>query len=377
ARAAARVGGRRDGAAAVRPAMSADAVRSLTPAPRLTFRALPPLALYVHLPWCVRKCPYCDFNSYEARGELPERTYVDALLRDLDAERELTASRALVSVFIGGGTPSLFSGDAIAQLLEGIRARLRLEPTAEITLEANPGAVEAARFAEFRTAGVTRLSIGVQSFRDDNLRRLGRVHDAAAARRAFDSARQAGFDNVNLDLMYGLPDDDAKGALFDLAAALELEPEHISWYQLTLEPGTAFERRPPPVPDEELVLDMERRGRALLAARGYGRYEVSAYSHPGRRSAHNLNYWQFGDYLGIGAGAHGKVTRPDAAGIERRAKTRNPRTYIHTAGPTAAAAVERIESPQQAALEFLMNSLRLTEGITVACFEQRAGQPLE
>ncbi len=341
----------------------------------LKFGSLPPLALYVHLPWCVRKCPYCDFNSYEARGGLPEDAYVDALLRDLDGEIALAAGRPLVSVFLGGGTPSLFSGDAIARLLDGVRARLPLAPDAEITLEANPGAVEAARFAAYREAGVNRLSIGIQSFRDPMLTRLGRVHDGNAASRAFESARRAGFANVNLDLMYGLPDDDVAGAVDDLATAIALAPEHVSWYQLTLEPGTAFGRRPPPVPEEERVLEIERRGRALLANHGYERYEISAYARPGRRAAHNLNYWRFGDYLGIGAGAHGKVTRPDAAAIERRAKVRNPRTYLTAAGTPAATAVERIVEPRQAALEHLMNALRLLDGIPIASFEAHAGQP--
>jgi oxygen-independent coproporphyrinogen-3 oxidase len=334
---------------------------------------LPPLSLYVHLPWCVRKCPYCDFNSYETRGELPERAYVGALLRDLDAETDEARERPLQSIFIGGGTPSLFSGTAIRALLDGIRARVALAPDAEITLEANPGAAEAGRFAEFRAAGVNRLSIGIQSLRDRQLAALGRVHDAETALAAVELARRAGFDNFNLDLMYALPADDPDGALADLAAALEQNPAHLSWYQLTLEPNTAFERKPPTLPPDEEIAAIERRGRALLAEHGFERYEISAYARPGRRCRHNLNYWEFGDYLGIGAGAHGKLTRHPFA-VERRAKTRNPRTYLATAGTPAAVTVERSGNPAQIALEYLMNALRLVDGVAVAAFEQRTGQ---
>jgi oxygen-independent coproporphyrinogen-3 oxidase len=353
---------------------TADTVPSL--AHVLRFDALPPLSLYAHLPWCVRKCPYCDFNSYEAKGALPEVAYVDALLRDLDGELVLAQERPLQTIFIGGGTPSLFSGDAVRRLLDGVRARIPLASDAEITLEANPGAVDAARFAEFRDAGVTRLSIGVQSFRDARLRALGRVHDADEARRAFELARRAGFAYVNLDLMYALPEDGVSGALADLEAAVGLAPEHISWYHLTLEPNTAFHRRPPPLPPDETVLEIEREGRALLASHGYARYEISAYARTGARCRHNLNYWLFGDYLGIGAGAHGKVTRLDPAAVERRAKTRNPRTFLTQAGGGAAVTIERIEAAPQVALEFLMNALRLPGGVSAACFEARAGQPL-
>jgi oxygen-independent coproporphyrinogen-3 oxidase len=344
---------------------------------RLTFSALPPLALYVHLPWCIRKCPYCDFNSYEAaKGDVSEDDYVDALLRDLDGELPLVRSRQLESVYIGGGTPSLFSGEAILRLLEGIRGRVALAAEAEVTLEANPGAAEAHRFERYRDAGVTRLSIGVQSFRAEQLRRLGRVHGPEEAARAAELARKAGFASVNLDLMYGLPGDDVEGALADLRAALALAPPHLSWYQLALEPNTAFHRRPPPLPPEDAVLEIERRGRQLLREHGYARYEISAYAQPGKRCKHNLNYWQFGDYLGIGAGAHGKVTLAADHGIERRAKTRNPRTYVSAAGSPRATDVERIIDAKQVALEALMNALRLPDGVAAATFEQRAGQPL-
>jgi oxygen-independent coproporphyrinogen-3 oxidase len=278
-------------------------------------------------------------------------------------------------VFIGGGTPSLFSGAAIARLLAGVRARLGLAETAEITLEANPGAVEAARFAEYRDAGVNRLSIGVQSFRAEQLRRLGRVHGPDEAARAIELARAAGFASFNVDLMYALPDDETEGALADVRAALELGPPHLSWYQLTLEPNTAFHRKPPPLPAEDLVLDIERLGRELLAASGYRRYEVSAYERAGC-CAHNLNYWRFGDYLGLGAGAHGKITLLEEGAIERRAKARNPRTYESAAGTARAVTVERIDDPAQVAVEFMMNALRLPDGVPLALFEERAGQPV-
>jgi putative oxygen-independent coproporphyrinogen III oxidase len=342
----------------------------------LAFSALPPLALYVHLPWCIRKCPYCDFNSYEAgHAGFDDARYVDALLRDLDAEAPLAQGRALSSVFIGGGTPSLFSAAAIARLLVGVRERLGLGESVEITLEANPGAVDAARFAEYRDAGVNRLSIGVQSFRADQLRRLGRVHGPGEAVRAIELARTAGFASFNVDLMYALPDDELEGSLADLRAALAHEPPHLSWYQLTLEPNTAFHRKPPPLPAEDLVLEIEGRGRELLEASGYRRYEVSAYERAGR-CAHNLNYWRFGDYLGLGAGAHGKVTLIEEGAIERRAKARNPRTYVSAAGTARAVAVERIDDPKQVAVEFMMNALRLPEGVPLALFEETAGQPV-
>jgi oxygen-independent coproporphyrinogen-3 oxidase len=360
-------------AAAPRPAAS---TRRASLVRRLDFPALPPLALYVHLPWCIRKCPYCDFNSYEAgTSGFDDAHYVAALLRDLEAELPLAHSRPLSSVFIGGGTPSLFSGGAIARLLAGIRERLDLAESVEVTLEANPGAVEAARFAEYRDAGVNRLSIGVQSFRAEQLRRLGRVHGPDEAMRAIELARAAGFASINVDLMYALPDDDIEGAVADLRTALEHDPPHLSWYQLTLEPNTAFHRKPPPLPAEEVVLEMERGGRELLAASGYRRYEVSAYERAGR-CAHNLNYWRFGDYLGIGAGAHGKVTLRAEGAIERRAKARNPRTYESAAGTARAVAVERIDDPGQVAVEFLMNALRLPEGVPLTLFEERAGQPV-
>jgi oxygen-independent coproporphyrinogen-3 oxidase len=337
---------------------------------------LPPLALYVHLPWCVRKCPYCDFNSFELRGALADADYVDAVLRDLDFELPSVGEREIVSIFIGGGTPSLFDGPAIAKLLDGARARLRVPNDCEITLEANPGAVEARRFEAYRAAGVTRLSIGAQSFRSTQLEALGRVHGASEIGDAVRLARAAGFDNLNLDLMYGLPQDTLTGALADLEHALALGPEHLSWYQLTLEPNTAFHRRPPPLPVDELITAIEQAGRERLAREGYARYEISAYAQPGRRCRHNLNYWQFGDYIGLGAGAHGKLTRPDGT-IERRTRLRNPRSYQASAGRADCVGIERVERPDDIRLEFLMNALRLIEGVPRTLLTERTGLALE
>jgi oxygen-independent coproporphyrinogen-3 oxidase len=332
---------------------------------------LPPLSLYLHLPWCVRKCPYCDFNSHESADGVPGADYIAALLRDLDAELDLAQGRTLQSIFIGGGTPSLFSGEAIRRLLDGIRERIAVRDEAEVTLEANPGTAESGRFADYRDAGVKRLSIGVQSFRDAQLVKLGRIHSAAEALRAYDMARRAGFENINLDLMYGLPDDSPGGALQDLRTAVALAVPHLSWYQLTLEPNTAFHRQPPILPDDDTIIEIEEAGRVLLAEHGYARYEVSAYAMPGQRCAHNLNYWQFGDYLGIGAGAHGKITLADC--VLRRARQRNPRMYMRRAGTTEAVTCERIESRSQLTVEFFMNALRLTDGIELSLFEARTG----
>ena len=339
-------------------------------------RAVPPLALYVHLPWCVRKCPYCDFNSFEARGTIADGDYVDAVLRDLAFEQPLIGDREIVSVFIGGGTPSLFSGTAITRLLDGVRDRLSVAHDCEITLESNPGAVEAGRFADYRAAGVNRLSIGAQSFRNAQLAALGRVHDADATDRAVTLARSAGFDNLNIDLMYGLPGDTRDGALSDLEHAVGLEPEHLSWYQLTLEPNTAFHRKPPDLPDEETIAAVETAGRALLANHGYARYEISAFARPGHRCLHNLNYWEFGDYIGLGAGAHGKLTHPDGT-IERRTRRRNPRSYQSSAGRAECVTVERLEHASEIRLEFLMNALRLTEGIPDSLLTERTGLTLD
>jgi oxygen-independent coproporphyrinogen-3 oxidase len=336
---------------------------------------LPPLALYVHLPWCVRKCPYCDFNSHQAPAAVPDRAYVGALLRDLthDVERFALQARSIRTIFLGGGTPSLFSAGAIADLLTGIRQRMDVAMDVEITLEANPGAADAAAFAGFRAAGVNRLSIGVQSLRDDMLERLGRVHDARAAYAAVDAARAAGFDNLNLDLMFALPQDSLAGSRADLDAAIALAPRHLSWYQLTIEPNTAFGRRPPVLPDGDLAWELQQQGQAMLAEAGYLQYEISAYAQPGAQARHNLNYWQFGDYLGIGAGAHGKLTASDGT-IVRTVKRASPQSYLHHAGRPAAGDCS-VVAASDLVLEFMLNGLRLAEGFTPALFSARTGLP--
>ncbi len=335
----------------------------------------PPLALYVHIPWCARKCPYCDFNSHVAQDALPERRYVDALLADLDAELATPGAqgRALVSIFIGGGTPSLFSAAAIARLIEGIRARLACEPGLEITLEANPGTLERGRFAEYRAAGINRLSIGVQSFDDTLLARIGRIHDAAAASRAAEQAHAAGFERLNLDLMFALPGQTPAQALADIETACALAPTHLSHYSLTIEPGTYFGRHPPALPDEEAEWAMTRDCRERLAQAGYARYEVSAYARTQDECRHNLNYWEYGDYLGIGAGAHGKLTDIATGSIRRHAKRPAPQGYLETAGSPAALASDTRVTPGERGFEFMMNALRLERGFTLELFEARTG----
>ncbi len=336
--------------------------------------ALPPLSLYVHCPWCVRKCPYCDFNSHALQGELPEAAYIEALQRDLALQAPQAQGRVVTSIFFGGGTPSLFTPRALARLLDSVRAWLHIAADAEITLESNPGTIERGRFAEYRAAGINRVSLGAQSFEDGALQRLGRIHGAADTRRAVAELRAAGIDNFNLDLMYALPGQSVSGALDDIEAALQLEPAHISHYQLTLEPGTVFGARPPAgLPDEEQAAQMQRLCLSRLAAAAYERYEVSAHARAGRRCRHNLNYWQFGDYLGIGAGAHGKLTRarPDGQlSIERSTREREPRRYVAHAGlAPGARAVPGADLP----FEFLMNALRLRDGFEESLFEQRSG----
>ena len=334
-----------------------------------------PLALYLHVPWCVRKCPYCDFNSHAARADIDEQAYVDALIRDLDFELREPESRALISIFIGGGTPSLFSDRAIGRLLDAVAARLRFAPDIEITLEANPGTADASHFRGYRAAGVNRLSIGVQSLDAAMLQRLGRIHDPHEARRAVELARAAGFDNLNLDLMYALPQQSAAQAEADLRAALALAPEHLSYYQLTLEPNTEFAARPPPLPDDEAAWDMQLAGQALLAECGYQQYEVSAYARDGRQSRHNHNYWQFGDYLGLGAGAHAKRSFAGAGGllVERRARQRHPRRYVETAGDARVLQQHDRVAVADLPFEFVLNALRLNDGFPRELFEQRTG----
>ncbi len=330
----------------------------------------PPLSLYIHIPWCVRKCPYCDFNSHE-RAERPEDDYLHALLTDLDGDLQDAAERPIETVFIGGGTPSLMSAAFYRQLFSRLRERLTFAPDAEITLEANPGTLEAGRFAGFRQAGINRLSIGVQSFNADHLKVLGRIHGPEEARAAVREARAAGFDNLNLDLMHSLPGQTPEQALQDLRQAIDLDPEHLSWYQLTIEPNTAFYRAPPTLPDDDAIADTEQAGLAFLADHGLQRYEVSAFARPGRQCRHNLNYWRFGDYLGIGAGAHGKITRPEENRILRYRKTRLPEHYL--ADPAGA---RRGDEPiEDRLLEVLLNALRLVDGIDRDSLLARTGLP--
>lgn len=334
----------------------------------------PPLSLYVHLPWCVRKCPYCDFNSHEGRGALPFNAYVEALLADLDHDLPLVWGRTVHSVFFGGGTPSLFPAEAIDAFLQGASARLRFAPGLEITLETNPGTAEHGRFEHYRAAGVNRLSFGVQTFDDAVLKTLGRIHDSREAEAAIELARNAGFDDFNIDLMYALPQQTLAMAEHDIARALALQPTHVSHYQLTLEANTVFAARPPAgLPDDDLAWDMQEHCQALLADAGYAQYEVSAYARPGRQCAHNLNYWRFGDYLGIGAGAHGKLTLGSEQAILRRWKLKHPTAYLAVAGsPRAIGGDDRIDAAQRP-FEFMLNALRLVEGFTLAQFEARTG----
>jgi len=330
--------------------------------------SLPPLSLYIHLPWCERKCPYCDFNSHES-SHVPEQAYITALLQDLDADLAMAAGREIQTLFIGGGTPSLFSAEAISRLLAGIGDRLELAPDAEATMEANPGSAEADKFLGFRQAGINRLSLGVQSFQDDKLGALGRVHDSKQARAAIEYASAAGFDSFNIDLMHGLPGQTEADAVYDLETAISFHPPHLSWYQLTIEPNTVFNKRPPTLPVEDALADIQDRGELLLENQGYAQYEVSAYSRPELQCQHNLNYWSFGDYLALGAGAHGKITTADGS-IRRYAKTRAPQDYLQSERYTAS---KRVLNQGELIGEFMMFALRLNNGFSTQRFEQVTG----
>ena len=335
---------------------------------------VPPLSLYVHLPWCVQKCPYCDFNSHSAKGHAPTDRYVDALLADLDHEALRAGGREIETVFLGGGTPSLFAPPEICRLIEGIDARLRLAPGAEITMEANPGTVECGSPAGYRAAGINRVSIGAQSFDDNLLQRLGRIHSSEDIRSSVDGFVAAGFDTLNLDLMHGLPGQTAAMAVADVRAATELGAPHISWYQLTLEPNTVFHSRPPVgLPDEEAAWSIQEAGAMALAEAGFEQYEVSAWARPGHRCRHNLNYWQFGDYIGIGAGAHGKITDAASGSVFRRWKKRHPRAYLEASGPTAYLEGARTLSESEIVFEYALNRLRLKEPFRLGEFERRCG----
>lgn len=343
------------------------------------FTTAPPLSLYIHIPWCVQKCPYCDFNSHAMRGSaLPEELYVAALLDELDQRiaqlQTAIVDRPIVSIFFGGGTPSLFSGKAIADILTGVSQRLAFATDIEITLEANPGTVEQARFYEFRAAGVNRLSIGIQSLQNDKLKTLGRIHDRDHALRAIEIARQAGFDNFNVDLMFGLPNQSIEDALHDLQTALTHNPPHLSWYQLTIEPNTLFYHQRPTLPIDDLIWEMQLAGQQLLSQHQLHQYEVSAYAIENRQCRHNLNYWEFGDYLGIGAGAHSKITDIKNNTVIRFAQVKNPRDYLE-ASKRRTLNMNAI-SDKDLQFEFMLNALRLTDGVSIQLFLERTGLPL-
>lgn len=337
------------------------------------FQALPPLSLYIHIPWCVRKCPYCDFNSHEARGVFPEKEYISALVRDLEMALPLIWGRKVYTVFFGGGTPSLLSGEGVKEILRQVRMLLPLDINAEITLEANPGTVEADKFAQFKDAGVNRLSLGIQSFNDAHLKALGRIHSSEEAKRAIEIAQQH-FDNINLDLMYALPQQTLGEALQDVQTALQFSPQHLSCYHLTLEPNTLFHRNPPSLPDDDASSEMQQQIEEMLAAQGYQHYETSAFALPRRRSKHNLNYWQFGDYLGIGAGAHSKLSFHDK--VLRQMRYKQPQAYMDAVAKGEPVQEQHEVTHKDIAFEFMMNALRLNEGFDAALFTERTSLPL-
>jgi len=340
---------------------------------------LPPLSLYIHIPWCIKKCPYCDFNSHAIHNDIPEKKYLDSLLKDLDQDLKYAQGRPINSIFIGGGTPSLFSPQGFSYLLNSIKQKLEIVENAEITIEANPGATEQKNYSGYLDAGINRLSIGAQSFSDQKLKSLGRIHSSSEVFKAVDSARDAGFNQINLDLMFGLPEQTLKEALKDLETAINLSPQHVSWYQLTLEPNTAFYSSPPRLPADDNVFEIQKEGLDVLSDNGYKRYEISAYAKKNCQSRHNLNYWQFGDYLGIGAGAHSKITQIDdinstVFSITRYWKTRAPGDYLDV--NKAFLADSKTIPDNELALEFMMNALRLSGGFDPELFEKRTGKPL-
>jgi len=340
------------------------------------FTALPPLSLYIHVPWCVRKCPYCDFNSHKSPQEIPEKAYVDALLRDLEQEVPLIWGRTVQTIFIGGGTPSLFSAEAYDRLFSGLRALLPLHHDAEITLEANPGTLEAGRFKEYRALGINRLSIGIQSFNDEALTKLGRIHNSKQAIKAVEAAHAADYDNFNLDLMFGLPGQDENKAAADVETAIALQPAHISYYQLTIEPNTLFYAQPPTLPDDDPIYDWQLQNQTRLAKAGYMQYETSAYAKQGRQCRHNVNYWQFGDYIGIGAGAHGKISSAAPQQIARRVKQKQPQAFIDTAGKDTCLLEQSLVAEDEVGFEFMLNAMRLLDGVATPLFQQHTGVPI-
>ncbi|EKD70055.1 MAG: hypothetical protein ACD_46C00658G0008 [uncultured bacterium] len=329
-----------------------------------------PLSLYIHIPWCVRKCPYCDFNSHEMKQALPEELYVNALLQEIDQHLSLIEDRPLISIFFGGGTPSLFSGRAIAAILDGVAKRIKFDNHIEITLEANPGTIDEGRFQDFYQAGVNRLSLGIQSLQDDKLKMLGRIHDHTSAIRAIQTARQA-FNNFNLDLMFGLPNQTISDVIHDLQQALDFSPTHLSWYQLTIEPNTYFYRHTPVLPQDELIWEMQQAGQSLLREYGFKQYEVSAYSQALLECKHNRNYWEFGDYLGIGAGAHSKITCAKTGEIKRFSQVKHPRDYLDAEKRKHFS--PQIISEKDLIFEFMLNALRLTDGVRTSLFTKRTG----
>lgn len=335
------------------------------------FRVSIPLSIYIHLPWCVQKCPYCDFNSHEAKNGIPEELYVNALIQDLDEQLSSIQGRVVHTLFFGGGTPSLFSPQAIEKIILAIQQRLPMSSETEITLEANPGTIDQERFIGFRQAGVNRLSIGIQSLQDEKLKALGRIHNRDYALRAIEYATLAGFDNFNLDIMHGLPNQSINDALADVTDALRFSPKHFSWYQLTLEPNTLFHHKPPTLPQEEVLWDIQEQGKLLIDQNGYHQYEVSAYSQPGFECLHNLNYWEFGDYLGIGAGAHSKITDFENEQVVRHWQKKNPRDYLMKADTKVSE--KRIISDTDLVFEFMLNALRLTDGVSRSLFVERTG----
>lgn len=335
-----------------------------------TFLSIP-LSLYIHIPWCVKKCPYCDFNSHAIQGKLPEKEYIETLLRDLKQDLHLVQDRPIKSIFFGGGTPSLFSPKGIGEILAKINAHLNFEPNLEITLEANPGTVEHHHFSDYRLAGVTRISLGAQSFQDDKLAQLGRIHTAPETTRAIESIIAANFNSFNIDIMYGLPNQTLSDALFDLKTALSFSPPHLSWYNLTIEPNTIFHHKKPVLPADDMLAEIEDMGLDYLARHNLLQYEVSAFSKPGHQCQHNLNYWTFGDYLGIGAGAHAKITNLQTGIITRYWKTRYPKSYLEPNHVLLGGS--QVIPPEEVPLEFMLNALRLTDGTSVQTFESRTG----
>lgn len=344
-----------------------------TPAEDGSRRVDAALALYVHLPWCVRKCPYCDFNSHQLKSATPDRAYFAALLRDFEAERPFITGRRIDTVFFGGGTPSLFAPEDYGWLLAELRGRIDFAPDAEITLEANPGTIERGRFSGYRDAGINRVSLGAQTFDANALKRLGRIHTADDTHRAVDELHAAGLTNFNLDLMFALPQQSLAEAINDVKTACSLDPAHLSYYQLTLEPGTVFHSRPPPMPDDEAAWAIQTECQAMLDAAGYHQYEVSAYARPGFQCRHNLNYWQFGDYVGLGAGAHGKLSLEVPAQILRTAKPKQPRDFQQQSGEPVPAGERRWVAPRDLPFEYMLNALRLNAGFSNESFEQRTG----